>query len=85
MRGKRAIRCPFRSNRRMCRLSCGIAIMPPFDTEILLTAESSRIVVNADLMFRNSHTFTVLSSEPDTTLSSRVSTVDVTLLQIYVN
>lgn len=68
----------------MCRLSCGIAIIPPFDTEILLTAESSRIVVNADLIFRNSHTLTVLSSEPDTTLSSLVNTVDVTLLQIYV-
>lgn len=82
VRGKRAIRWPFRSNRRMCRLSCGIAMMPPFDTEILLTAESRRIVVKADLIFRSSHTLTVLSSEPDTTLSSLVNTVDVTLLQI---
>lgn len=82
VRGKRASRWPLRSNSRMCRLSCGIAIIPPFDTEIRLTAESSRIVVNADRMFLNSHTLTVLSSEPDTTLSSLVSTVEVTLLQI---
>lgn len=82
MRGKRAILCPLRSNSRMCRLSCGIAMTPPFDTETRLTAESSRIVVNADRMFLSSHTLTVLSSDPDTTLSSRVKTVDVTLLQI---
>lgn len=81
VRGNRAIRCPLRSNRRMCRLSCGIAMMPPFDTEIRFTAESSRIVVRADRIFRSSHTLTVLSSEPDTTLSSLVKTVDVTLLQ----
>lgn len=81
VRGKRAIRWPLRSNSRMCRLSCGIAMIPPFDTEIRLTAESSRIVVSADRIFLSSHTLTVLSSDPDTTLSSRVKTVDVTLLQ----
>lgn len=57
-----------------------MAMMPPDETDILLTGESVRIVVNADLIFLNSHTLTVLSSEPDTTLSSRVRTVDVTLL-----
>lgn len=57
-------------------------MMPPFDTEIRLTAESSLIVVRADLMFLSSHTLTVLSSEPDTTLSFLVKTVDVTLLQV---
>lgn len=56
-------------------------MIPPFDTEIRLTAESSRIVVKADLIFLSSQTLTVLSSEPDTTLSSLVRTVDVTLLQ----
>lgn len=83
VRGRRAIRWPLRSNKRICRLSCGIAIMPPFDTEIRLTAESSLMVVKADRIFLSSHTLTVLSSEPDTTLSSLVSTVDVTLLQKY--
>lgn len=80
MRGSRAIRCPFKSNSRMCRLSWGIAIIPPVETDIRFTAESSRIVVSADLMLRSSQTFTVLSSEPDTTLSSLVNTVEVTLL-----
>lgn len=82
VRGKRAILWPLRSNNRMCRLSCGIAMMPPFDTEIRFTAESSRIVVTGERIFLNSQTLTVLSSDPDTTLSSRVSTVDVTLLQM---
>lgn len=80
MRGSRVIRCPLKSNNLMCRLSCGMAMMPPFDTEIRFTAESSRMVVNAERILRNSHTLTVLSSEPDTTLSSLVRTVDVTLL-----
>lgn len=57
-----------------------MAITPPADTDIRLTAESVRMVVNAERIFRNSHTLTVLSSDPDTTLSSRVKTVDVTLL-----
>lgn len=57
-------------------------MMPPDETDILFTAESVRIVVNADRIFLISHTLTVLSSEPDTTLSSRVKTVDVTLLKI---
>lgn len=55
---------------------------PLFDTANRLTDESVRIVVNADLMFRNSQILTVRSSEPDTTLSSRVNTEDVTLLQM---
>lgn len=81
VRGNRAMRCPFISNSLICRLSCGIAITPDGDTDIRLTAESVRMVVNAERIFRNSHTLTVRSSEPDTTLSSRVKTVDVTLLE----
>lgn len=81
VRGRRAMRCPFKSNSRIWRLSWGMAITPVGDTDIRLTAESVRIVVNADRIFRSSHTLTVRSSEPDTTLSSRVKTVDVTLLK----
>lgn len=55
--------------------------MTPFaETANRFTAESVRIVVNAERMLRNSQTLTVRSSEPETTLSSRVNTVDVTLL-----
>lgn len=56
-------------------------MMPLFDTDIRLTAESNLIVVNAERILRNSHTLTVLSSDPDTTLSSLVRKVDVTLLE----
>lgn len=55
---------------------------PPFETANRFTAESNRMVVNAERIFLNSQTFTVLSSLPDTTLSSFVRTVDVTLLRI---
>lgn len=55
---------------------------PLFETASRFTAESSRMVVSADRIFLNSQTFTVLSSLPETTLSSRVKTVDVTLLKI---
>lgn len=47
----------------------------------LLTAESVRMVAIGDLMFFRSHTFTVRSSLPDTTLSPTVNTADVTVLQ----
>lgn len=39
------------------------------------------MVVSAERMLRSSHTLTERSSEPDTTLSSRVKTVEVTLLE----
>lgn len=81
VRGSLATRCPFKSNRRIWRLSCGIAIIPFGDMANRFTAESVRIVAKAERMFLSSHTFTVLSSEPDTTLSSRVNTVEVTLLE----
>lgn len=55
---------------------------PPFETANRFTAESSRMVVRAERIFLNSHTLTVLSSLPDTTLSTFVRTVDVTLLRI---
>lgn len=80
VRGKRATLWPFKSNKRICLLSCGIAIIPMLDTASRFTEESVRIVVKAERIFRNSHTFTVRSSDPDTTLSSLVKTVDVTLL-----
>lgn len=47
----------------------------------LLTAESVRMVAIGDLMFFRSHTFTVRSSLPDTTLSPTVNTADVTVLK----
>lgn len=46
----------------------------------LLTAESVRMVAMGDLMFFRSHTLTVRSSLPDTTLSPTVNTADVTVL-----
>lgn len=46
----------------------------------LLTAESVRMVAMGDLMFFRSHTLTVRSSLPDTTLSPTVKTADVTVL-----
>lgn len=49
------------------------------DTLILLTAESVRMVAMGDLMFFRSHTLTVRSSLPDTTLSPIVNTADVTV------
>lgn len=47
----------------------------------LLTAESVRMVAMGDLMFFKSHTFTVRSSLPETTLSPTVNTADVTVLE----
>lgn len=46
----------------------------------LLTAESVRMVAMGDLMFFRSHTLTVRSSLPDTTLSPTVKTAEVTVL-----
>lgn len=54
---------------------------PLLDTANRLTDESVRMVVNADRIFLNSQILTVLSSDPDTTLSSRLNTDEVTLLQ----
>lgn len=78
VRGKRATRCPFKSNSRICRLSWGIAIMPPLETAKRFTDESVRMVARAERILRNSHTLIVRSSEPETTLSSRAKTLDVT-------
>lgn len=47
----------------------------------LFTAESVRMVAIGDLMFFKSHTLTVRSSLPETTLSPTVNTADVTVLQ----
>uniref|UniRef100_A0A8W7PD53 Uncharacterized protein n=1 Tax=Anopheles coluzzii TaxID=1518534 RepID=A0A8W7PD53_ANOCL len=57
-----------------------MAITPLADTANRLTAESVRMVVSAERMLRSSHTFTERSSDPETTLSSRVNTVEVTFL-----
>lgn len=53
---------------------------PLEDTDSRLTAESVLMVATGERMLRKSHTFTLRSSEPDTTLSSFVNTADVTLL-----
>lgn len=55
--GSRAIRCPCRSNRRTCRLSCGMAIRPPELTAIRFTLASERMVARAERMLRRSHTY----------------------------
>lgn len=81
VRGNLAIRCPFISNSRIDRLSCGMAMIPFRDTESRLTGESARIVVKADLIFLSSHTFTVRSSDPEINLSSLAKTAEVTLLE----
>lgn len=47
----------------------------------LFTAESVRMVAMGDLMFFKSHTLTVRSSLPETTLSPAVNTADVTVLR----
>ena len=47
----------------------------------LLTAESVRMVAMGDLMFFRSHTLTVRSSLPETTLSPAVNTAEVTVLK----
>lgn len=52
-----------------------------FQHSDLLTAESVRMVAMGDLMFFRSHTLTVRSSLPDTTLSPTVNTADVTVLE----
>lgn len=57
-----------------------MAITPVDETDNRFTAESARIVASGERILRRSHTLTVRSSEPDTTLSSRVNTDDVTLL-----
>ncbi len=127
LRGSRATRAPFRSKRRMWRLSCGIATTPEMEdtanlqwvsaanvsqakpnhavaaenvqlsveTNVdeffvdcrttnrtyLLMALSVLMVVIGERMFFRSHTFTVLSSDPDTTLSPCANTAVVTGLQ----
>lgn len=78
--GSLANRCPFKSNSLTWRLSCGIAIVPFEETDKRLTAESERIVATGERKLNKSHTLMLLSSEPETTLSSRVNTEDVTLL-----
>lgn len=79
VRGNRATRCPFKSKSRICRLSWGMAIIPPVETARRLTDESVRMVDKEERMFRNSQTLIVRSSDPETTLSSRAKTLDVTV------
>ena len=54
--------------------------LPFWLTANRLTGESVRMVVRADRIFLSSQTFTVLSSDPDISLSSFAKIVDVTLL-----
>lgn len=53
---------------------------PEEETATRFTAESVAMLANGLRMFRKSQTFTFRSSDPDTTLSSLVSTADVTVL-----
>ena len=78
--GSLAMRWPLMSNSLTCLLSSGIATTPEFETARRLAAESDRIVARGDRMLRRSHTLTLRSSEPDTTLSSFVNTAQVTVL-----
>lgn len=61
------------------RVLISASLVPLF--AYLLTAESVRMVAMGDLMFFKSHTFTVRSSLPETTLSPTVNTADVTVLE----
>lgn len=81
LRGSRVSLTPLMSNKRMWRLSCGRAIILfTGDTESLFTEESVLIVVSGERMFFKSHTLTVLSSLPLTTMSFVVNAVDLTVL-----
>ena len=51
------------------------------ETDTLFTGLSQRIEANGERMFRKSHTLAVRSSDPETTLSSRVNVTHVTTLQ----
>lgn len=54
--------------------------MPVLETASRLAALSPLIVAKGLRIFRNSHIFTLRSSDPETILSSRVKTADVTVL-----
>lgn len=57
-----------------------MAITPEGDTARRFAEESERMVANGDRMFLRSQTLTLLSSDPETTLSSLVNTAHVTVL-----
>lgn len=79
--GSLANRCPLISKSRICLLSWGIATTPALETANLFAALSPRIVASGLRIFRNSQTFTLRSSDPETILSSLVNTADVTALK----
>ena len=81
LRGRRASRCPLRSKRSTLRLSRGTAMTLDGETDTLFTGLSQRIEANGERMFRKSHTLAVRSSDPETTLSSRVNVTHVTTMQ----
>lgn len=68
-----------KNQKKMTSESDSSGYVPPFT--YLFTAESVRMVAIGDLMFFKSHTLTVRSSLPETTLSPTVNTADVTVLQ----
>lgn len=78
--GSLANLCPPRSNSRICLLSWGMATTPLLETASLLAALSALIVASGLRILRSSQTFTLLSSELETILSSLVKTADVTVL-----
>ena len=57
-----------------------MAMTPVGDTARRLADESERIVARGDRIFLKSQTFTLRSSDPETTLSSLVNTAQVTVL-----
>lgn len=54
---------------------------PAAETATRLIAESAVMFANGERIFLKSHTLTVLSSDPETTLSSLVNTAEVTVLK----
>jgi len=80
LRGRRASRWPLRSKRSTLRLSRGTAITLVGETDTLFTGLSQRMEARGERIFRKSHTLAVRSSEPETTLSSRVKVTQVTTL-----
>lgn len=58
---------------------------PALDTDSLFAELSPRIVANGLLMFRNSQTLTLLSSDAETILSSLVNTAAVIALKTLIS
>lgn len=84
LRGRRPSLWPLRSKKSTFLLSSATAMTLPGETDTLLTGFSHRMEASGERMFLRSHTLAVRSSEPDTTLSSRVNVTQVTTLLIQI-